>query len=54
VNLLYKDHIKSHYFLALCSKSNDDISKNILSIRYILHGKSLQDFNIDDIDLELY
>lgn len=54
VNLLYKDHILAHYYLARCSKTASGISKNSLSIRFLLKGKSLDSFNIDEIDLDYY
>ena len=54
VNLLYKDHILAHYYLARCSKNSEDISKNSLSIRFLLNGRSINDFNIDSIDLDYY
>lgn len=54
VNLYYTDHIKAHYFLAMCSKNTKDISRNSLAIRFILKGRSLESINIDDVDLSRY
>lgn len=54
VNLLYKDHILAHYYLAMCSNNCSHIAKNSLSIRFLLQGVSLKDLNIDDIDLDQY
>ena len=54
VNLEYKDHILAHYLLAKCSKNAEDVSRNALAIRYILNGKSLDEFDINEIDLEYY
>lgn len=39
VNLLYKDHLLAHYYLALCSKEEEFILKNILSLKYVLSNK---------------
>lgn len=50
VYLEYAEHIKAHYYLAKCSKYGEDISKNALSIRFILKGYNLLDFNIESID----
>ena len=52
--LLYSDHIKAHYFLAKCSILPEDRSKNALSIRFILKGKSLDELGLDDVDFEYY
>lgn len=54
VNLLYKDHILAHYYLAMCSKLAGDRSRNVLAIRYLLKGKTLADFDIANIDLNNY
>lgn len=56
VNLLYKDHILAHYYLALCSKTPFDKSRNVFSIKYILNGQTLESFNLNDLDKyqELY
>lgn len=50
VNLMYSDHIKAHYYLCGCCRHKKDVSRNALSIRFILNGKSLSDFNIQDVD----
>ena len=50
VNLMYSDHIKAHYYLCGCCKYSKDVSRNALSIRFILNGKSLKDIDIEDID----
>lgn len=54
VTLLYKDHILAHYYLSMCSKSTKDISRNALSIRWLLNGKSIYSLNLTDIDLNFY
>ena len=54
VNLLYKDHILAHFYLAKCSLIVEQKNKNILSIRFLLHGKSIEDFHINEIDLDKY
>ena len=41
VNLLYKDHILAHYYLALCSKSVEFRYKMLCAINFIL-GKAAQ------------
>lgn len=54
VNLLYKDHILCHYYLALCSSESRYVSANCLSIRYLLNGESLKNLDIENIDLDIY
>ena len=53
VNLIHKEHILAHYYLALCSVGKN-VSRNVLAIRYVLHDKSLSDLNIEEIDLDKY
>ena len=53
VNLLHKEHILAHYYLALCSEGKN-VSRNALSIRYVLHGQSLSDLNVEEIDFDEY
>ena len=50
VNLYYCEHLRAHYYLCKCSSNNKFTSANALSIRYILKGKSLDEFDIDSID----
>lgn len=54
VELLYTDHLIAHYYLAMCSINSDDKARNALSIRYILNGKTLDSFSIDEINLDEY
>ena len=54
VCLLYKDHLLAHYYLARCSISSKDISRNALAIRFILKGKSLEQLNVCEIDWDYY
>ena len=46
VNLLYKDHLIAHYYLACCSVDSC-VYKNLLAMRYV-------DSNFDFNSLELY
>ena len=49
VNLLYKDHVLAHYYLALCSKESEFKYKMICSINFIL-GKAVQvKLNVEDL-----
>lgn len=52
VNLKYTDHILAHYYLCMCAKEQRFLSANTLSIRYVLNGKKLCDFSLDEIDVE--
>lgn len=51
VDLSYSNHILAHYYLAMCSVTDECIYYNSRSISYLLNGKSLREFNIDEIDL---
>ena len=53
VNLKYRDHILAHYYLAMCSIGKG-VSKNVLSIRFLLNGKSLNEIILDDGTLNNY
>lgn len=54
VNMLYSDHILAHYFLAMCSSTDVGRAKNIISIKFLLGGKSIDEIKIDEIDLDEY
>lgn len=54
VELLYKDHIIAHYYLALCSIKSENRARNVLAIKFLLQGSTLEALNIDDIDLDVY
>lgn len=49
VNLLYKDHILAHYYLALCSKTSEFQYKMVCAINFIL-GKAMQvKLNVEEL-----
>lgn len=52
VNLLYKDHILAHYFLALCCKDEELSYKMYCALNFIL-GKIKQN-NIDTMEFEVF
>lgn len=52
INLLYKDHVLAHYYLAKCAKIEELSNKNFLAIKFLIKGSTFKDFNIDSIDLE--
>lgn len=52
VNLLYVDHIKAHYYLAKCSSTEEYEAFNVHSIRYLLNGKDISEFDISDINFD--
>ena len=52
VNLLYKDHILAHYYLAKCTKIEELSNKNLLAIKFLIKGCTFKDFRIESIDLE--
>ena len=54
VNLLYSDHILAHYLLAMCSSTQDGKAKNVISIKFLLGGKSVEEVSIEGIDLSEY
>ena len=54
INLLYRDHILAHYYLAMCSKYDFGKRANIFSISFLLNGKKLEDLNIEEIDFHYY
>lgn len=51
VNLLYKDHILAHYYLALCSKSTEFKYKMIYAINFILGKASQVKLNVEELKL---
>ena len=50
VNLLHKDHVLAHYYLALCSSTNEFKIKNLYSIRHVLNqgNYKIQECYVDD------
>lgn len=49
VNLLYKDHILAHYYLALCSQSTEFKYKMICAINFILGNATQAKLNLDEL-----
>lgn len=52
VNLRYTDHIIAHYYLCMCARETRFLSANTLSVRYVLNGRNLSDFSIEELDEE--
>ena len=49
VNLLYKDHILAHYYLALCSKTPEFQYKMVCAINFILGKATQTKLNIEEL-----
>lgn len=49
VNLLYKDHILAHYYLALCAKETQFKYKMVSAINFILGNAVLVKLNVDEL-----
>lgn len=54
VNLYYEHHILAHYYLAMCSTSKRNKARNALAIKFILNGVSIDDIDINDINLDKF
>ena len=51
VNLLYKDHVLAHYYLAKCALIKELSNKNFLSIKFIIKDKSFEEFILTDEEI---